>query len=64
MTEASGLASQEDYPYRWKGKTICPANQTFNETCDDGMCDDPPPTGWCDIPGEAKKHTDACCAAA
>jgi len=38
-------------------KTICLANQTFNETCGDGMCDDPPLTSWCDITCEAGAHT-------
>jgi cathepsin F len=56
VIEAGGLASHEDYPYRWNGQTICLANQTFNETCGDGMCDDPPLTNWCDISCEAKKH--------
>ena len=29
VTEASGLASQEDYPYRWKGQTILPGKSNI-----------------------------------
>lgn len=43
-----GLASEADYPYNVNGHTICLANQTFNETCGDGMCGDPPLTSYCD----------------
>merc|ERR1711959_476447 len=56
MGGAGGLASQVDYTERRNGKTTCLANQHFNETCGDGMCDDPPLTNWCDITCEHKKH--------
>merc|ERR1712203_449065 len=38
------------------GKTICLADQAFNESCGDGMCDDPPLTSWCDVTCEEMKH--------
>jgi len=57
VIEAGGLASDSDYQERWNGKTICLANQEFNETCGDGMCDDPPLTSWCDVTCEASTHT-------
>jgi cathepsin F len=56
VLEAGGLASKQDYDYRFEGKTVCLANQTFNETCGDGMCDDPPLTNWCDVTCEQAKH--------
>jgi len=49
ITQAGGLAAESTYPYITEGKTICLANQTFNETCGDGICDDPPLTNWCDL---------------
>merc|ERR1711964_695873 len=50
IKEAGGLAAEEIYPYVTEGiHTICLANQTFNKTCGDGMCDDPPLTSWCDL---------------
>jgi len=51
-----GLASEATYPFDVNGHTICLANQTFNETCGDGMCDDPPLTSWCDVTCSDKKH--------
>lgn len=56
VLSAGGLASKADYDYRFDGHTICLANQTFNETCGDGMCDDPPLTSYCDITCEDAKH--------
>merc|ERR1712137_180564 len=56
VMEAGGLASKADYDYRFDGKTICLANQTFNETCGDGMCDDPPLTSWCDLTCQSSTH--------
>jgi cathepsin F len=56
VLEVGGLASKADYDYRFEGKTVCLANQTFNETCGDGMCDDPPLTSWCDVSCEQSKH--------
>eukprot|EP00933_Yihiella_yeosuensis_P037609 TRINITY_DN3159_c0_g1_i1.p1 TRINITY_DN3159_c0_g1~~TRINITY_DN3159_c0_g1_i1.p1 ORF type:complete len:373 (+),score=98.47 TRINITY_DN3159_c0_g1_i1:77-1195(+) len=47
--EHGGIDTEADYPYKVNGKTICLANQTFNQTCGDGMCDDPPLTSWCDV---------------
>lgn len=50
-----GLATMANYPYMEGGQAaksvhdICLANQTFNETCGDGLCDDPPLTSWCDL---------------
>jgi len=46
--ESGGLTSEGAYPYKVKGHSICLANQTFNETCGDGICDDPPLTNFCD----------------
>lgn len=51
-----GIASEADYPYNVEHHTICLANQTFNETCGDGMCDDPPLTNYCDLSCSAKGH--------
>lgn len=47
--EHGGLATDADYPYKVNGRTICLANQTYNATCGDGMCDDPPLTQSCDV---------------
>lgn len=49
VMDQGGLSLESDYPYDVDGHTICLANQTFNETCGDGMCDDPPLTSWCDV---------------
>lgn len=46
---AGGLASDVDYTYDVDGHTICLANQTFNATCGDGICDDPPLTNYCEL---------------
>lgn len=54
-----GLATLADYPNNFESKTICLANQTFNQTCGDGMCDDPPLTSWCDITCSDKTHKSA-----
>merc|ERR1712048_656334 len=54
--EHGGLASEADYPYLPGGKTICLANQTYNQTCGDGMCDDPPLTNSCDVKCSDSKH--------
>jgi hypothetical protein len=51
-----GLASKADYDYAFEGHTICLANQTFNETCGDGMCDDPPLTSYCEVTCSDSKH--------
>merc|ERR1711976_1127633 len=56
VIEAGGIASDADYQERWNGKTICLADQAFNESCGDGMCDDPPLTNWCDVSCEEKQH--------
>jgi len=56
VIDHGGLASKADYPYDVDGKTICLANQTFNATCGDGMCDDPPLTNWCDVKCSDMKH--------
>lgn len=56
VIENGGLGAEADYPYDVDGNTICLANQTFNETCGDGICDDPPLTNWCDATCSAKKH--------
>jgi len=56
VIEAGGIASDADYQERWNGKTICLADQAFNESCGDGMCDDPPLTSWCDVTCEEQKH--------
>lgn len=55
IKEAGGLAAEAAYPYVISGHTICLANQTFNQTCGDGMCDDPPLTSWCDETCSASK---------
>jgi len=47
--EHGGLAADADYPYKVNGHTICLANQTYNETCGDGICGDPPLTNSCDV---------------
>lgn len=52
-----GLAAAADYPYNVMGHTICLANQTFNQTCGDGMCDDPPLTNFCDATCSDKSHS-------
>lgn len=57
IKEAGGLVSSADYPYAVNGHTICLANQTFNQTCGDGMCDDPPLTSYCDLSCSASKKT-------
>lgn len=51
VIEHGGIASNDDYPYGVDGigHTICLANQTFNQTCGDGLCDDPPLTSYCDL---------------
>lgn len=59
VLEHGGLASEADYPYSKGGKTICLANQTYNQTCGDGMCDDPPLTNWCDLKCSDNKHKSA-----
>lgn len=59
VIEHGGLASNDDYPYQEAGKvahTICLANQTYNLTCGDGMCDDPPLTSFCDLTCSDSKH--------
>jgi len=48
VIERGGLAAEVAYPYSVDGHTICLANQTYNETCGDGICDDPPLTSSCD----------------
>lgn len=59
VIENGGLASNVDYPYNVDGygHVICLANQTFNQTCGDGLCDDPPLTADCDLTCSDKKHT-------
>lgn len=52
----AGLATDADYPYDMNGKVICLANQTFNETCGDGICDDPPLTNYCDLTCSYGQH--------
>jgi len=54
--EHGGLASMADYKYRVDGHTICLANQTFNATCGDGTCEDPPLTNSCDLTCSDSKH--------
>eukprot|EP00929_Paragymnodinium_shiwhaense_P024840 TRINITY_DN15177_c0_g1_i1.p1 TRINITY_DN15177_c0_g1~~TRINITY_DN15177_c0_g1_i1.p1 ORF type:complete len:389 (+),score=106.73 TRINITY_DN15177_c0_g1_i1:90-1256(+) len=54
--EHGGLASEADYATPKTAHTICLPNQTFNETCGDGMCDDPPLTSYCDLTCSDKKH--------
>mmetsp|Transcript_51184 Transcript_51184/g.92013 ORF Transcript_51184/g.92013 Transcript_51184/m.92013 type:complete len:373 (+) Transcript_51184:128-1246(+) len=49
VIEHGGISSEAAYPYQVNEKTICLANQTFNQTCGDGMCDDPPLTSACDV---------------
>lgn len=56
VLDHGGLAAEADYPYNVKGKTICLANQTYNETCGDGICDDPPLTSYCDTTCTDTKH--------
>lgn len=56
VVEHGGLATKADYEYDCDGKTICLANQTFNKTCGDGMCDDPPLTQYCDATCSDKTH--------
>lgn len=56
VKESGGIALEDDYKYVIDGHTICLANQTFNETCGDGICDDPPLTSWCDTTCSDKKH--------
>lgn len=55
----AGLASEADYPYVVTGHTICLRNQTFNDTCGDGMCGDPPLTQYCDLTCSDKSHAPA-----
>jgi cathepsin F len=55
IIESGGLTTAATYPDT-KGKTICLANQTFNKTCGDGICDDPPLTSYCDVKCSDKKH--------
>jgi len=57
IKEAGGLSSEADYPYDMNEHTICLANQTFNQTCGDGMCDDPPLTNFCDLKCSDSKKT-------
>jgi len=54
IQQAGGLSAESTYPYDVDGKTICLANQTFNATCGDGICDDPPLTNWCDLTCHSK----------
>mmetsp|Transcript_48834 Transcript_48834/g.145946 ORF Transcript_48834/g.145946 Transcript_48834/m.145946 type:complete len:377 (+) Transcript_48834:47-1177(+) len=54
--EHGGLAAAADYPYRVGGHTICLANQTFNATCGDGICSDPPLTSSCDLTCSDRAH--------
>lgn len=56
IIEHGGIASDADYKYAVNGHTICLANQTYNATCGDGMCDDPPLTSYCDVTCSDKKH--------
>jgi len=49
VVSAGGLAAEATYPYDNAGHTICLANQTFNATCGDGICDDPPLTNYCEL---------------
>lgn len=54
--EHGGLSSEADYPTPKGTFTICLANQTFNQTCGDGMCDDPPLTSYCDMKCSDTRH--------
>jgi len=54
--ESGGLAAESTYPYNVNGHTICLANQTYNQTCGDGMCDDPPLTTYCELTCSDKAH--------
>jgi len=56
VIEHGGLAAKADYPYDVNGRTICLANQSFNASCGDGMCDDPPLTSWCDVKCSDARH--------
>lgn len=58
VIEHGGITTEAAYPYNVDGHVICLANQTFNETCGDGMCDDPPLTNTCDetCSDEAPEH--------
>jgi len=56
VIEQGGLASEATYPFNVDNHVICLANQTFNETCGDGICDDPPLTNYCDLTCSAKSH--------
>eukprot|EP00299_Pterocystis_sp_00344_P009584 c4077_g1_i1.p1 GENE.c4077_g1_i1~~c4077_g1_i1.p1 ORF type:complete len:369 (-),score=83.33 c4077_g1_i1:23-1129(-) len=56
IIEQGGLAADADYPFDVDGHVICLANQTFNETCGDGICDDPPLTGYCDLTCSVNQH--------
>jgi len=49
LIKSGGLVADSRYPYDVEGHTVCLANQTFNETCGDGICDDPPLTNYCDL---------------
>jgi len=54
--EHGGLAADADYPYKVNGHVICLANQTYNETCGDGICEDPPLTNYCDMTCSDRAH--------
>lgn len=56
VMERGGLATEAAYPYMVSRRTICLANQTFNETCGEHMCDDPPLTNSCDETCSDKAH--------
>jgi C1A family cysteine protease len=55
MIESGGISTEAAYPDMPR-KTICLANQTFNETCGDGICDDPPLTMACDVKCSQRTH--------
>jgi cathepsin F len=55
MIESGGISTEAAYP-SLPSKTICLANQTFNKTCGDGICDDPPLTQACDVKCSQKTH--------
>lgn len=57
VIQNGGLATEASYAYDVSGHIICLANQTFNMTCGDGICDDPPLTSTCDLKCSAKSHT-------